>query len=98
MVSSVSGGIATELGRGKFANGERSAAFVSLYNHNGSAYKGDKYSVDDNQGGYFHKVPLESFTPILDLFGGGMSIKFIVKTPIGRTLCASVILYSSSYC
>jgi len=33
MISSMSGGIVAELGGGKFANGARSAAFVSLYNH-----------------------------------------------------------------
>jgi hypothetical protein len=33
MISSVIGGVSAELGGGKFANGARSAAFVSLYNH-----------------------------------------------------------------
>lgn len=38
MISSVSGGIATELGGGKFANGARSAAFVSLFNRYGRIF------------------------------------------------------------
>ena len=38
MISSVSGGIAAELGGGKFANGARSAAFVSLYNRFGRRF------------------------------------------------------------
>ena len=53
MISSVSGGIVAELGGGKFANGAMTAAFVSLYNHGSSAYKGDDYSIGGNGKGAF---------------------------------------------
>ena len=70
MISSVSGGIAAELGGGKFANGAMTAAFVSLYNHGSSAYEGDDYSIDRGNGkGYFHDVPLGSSTPVLGILG-----------------------------
>jgi hypothetical protein len=70
MISSVIGGVSAELGGGKFANGARSAAFVSLYNHGSSAYEGDDYSYPNSDGSHYHEVPLGSFTPVLDILGG----------------------------
>ena len=97
MISSVSGGIAAELGGGKFANGARSAAFVSLYNHNGSAYEGDDYAIYQDDGlEHFHEPPLKSSTPLINIFG---SIKFIgsaVKNTVTRILCVTVILCAPS--
>ncbi len=97
MISSVSGGIAAELGGGKFANGAMTAAFVSLYNHGSSAYKGDDYAFDEGNGqGHFHEPPLDSSTPLLNIFG---SIKFIgsaVKNTFTRILCVTVILCAPS--
>ena len=69
MISSVSGGIVAELGGGKFANGAMTAAFVSLYNHGSSAYKGDDYSIGGNGKGHFHEVPLGSSMPVLGILG-----------------------------
>ena len=103
-IAATAGGITAELGGGKFSNGARSSAFVSLYNHYGQPdYGPSEHGPDyhthgngDNYGEYFIDAPLGSSTPILDVFGGGKIAGFAVKTPAGRVLCASVALCVSA--
>jgi hypothetical protein len=92
MISSVSGGIAAELGGGKFANGARSAAFVSLYNHCGSAYEGDDYAIYQDDGlEHFHEPPLGRPTPLINIFGLGKTFASVVGRGLTKILCVTVI-------
>ncbi|VVM18133.1 hypothetical protein BSPWISOXPB_4641, partial [uncultured Gammaproteobacteria bacterium] len=91
MISSVIGGVSAELGGGKFANGARSAAFVSLYNHGSSAYEGDDYSYPNSDGSHYHEVPL-GFYACARYFGGWKNYWFAIKNSFTRILCYCTIM------
>ncbi len=89
--SYVVGGIAAELGGGKFANGGMSAAFSRMFNDLGYPI-GEDFSHSNGKNSHFHDAPLESVTPLLDIFFSRKTIGFAVKTRVGRSLCIFAIL------
>jgi hypothetical protein len=62
----VFGGVAAELGGGKFANGGMSAAFSRMFNDLGHPI-GKDFSHSNGKNSHFHDAPLESVTPQIRL-------------------------------
>ena len=73
-IAATAGGIASELGGGKFANGARSAAFVHLFNAEGSNWF-EGQAVKE-QGIFYDKKESELFSMELSLKSG---IKYLPK-------------------